>query len=544
MDFKKYSPLVCEWIQTVLDHVQNNAELTMRCCSDIIEYGKQAGDESLVGFGYFYYAQIYYSLNDGDHFFDAVGNAMGHLLTAGEWGFVAQCYNFLGITAMNRGNAPIALDYYLNGVNHCRKYGLPEVEAVLNINIGALDVTCGRYEQAQEFLERAFAYVDKDKENPARISLLMCIYCNLGKCLIAQGRVKMIADIQAKVGDEDFWSRTDDLDKLSFYMMETSYYHQVGNYLMRDEKIALVKELMPENMTILDMFDDFYDYMLILLAADKDEEFWTMIEILEPMVRKFNILNLQTRIISLKMKCYRKHQRNADYLRAAGLYYELHELMERETQGMVGSLMNIRRSLEIANEEKQEMLQENAALHAKSETDALTGIANRGKLNEYSERLLDRAVEKAYPLAVEILDIDYFKEFNDNYGHQAGDGCLVQVSEAIRAVAARHGGFCARYGGDEFVIIYEDISYEDAFSYEKELKEEILARNIEHQYSKAIPQVTISQGMSWGLPTKGSRVWDYLHMADILLYRVKRITRNNYCLNRLEGTDESIRIGE
>ena len=114
-------------------------------------------------------------------------------------------------------------------------------------------------------------------------------------------------------------------------MTAPAYYHGVGNNEKRNASIDTVARMMPDNMTLLDIFDDFYDFMLILLDADADEAFWKMIDILEPMVKSFKIINLQTKIISIKMKYYRKHNRNADYLRAAGLFYEMTKIMEKET---------------------------------------------------------------------------------------------------------------------------------------------------------------------------------------------------------------------
>ena len=175
--------------------------------------------------------------------------------------------------------------------------------------------------------------------------------------------------------------------------------------------------------------------------------------------------------------------------------------------------------------------------------DPLTGMANRLRLSEFSEEVFEKAYNQNIPLAVEMVDIDYFKEFNDNYGHQAGDECIKSIAGAIMGVAKAHGGFCARYGGDEFVIIYEGLSFEEAFMCEKELKKAVDALDIEHKFSKAIPQVTLSQGMCWDVPVKGNRMWDFLHAADENLYKIKKVTRNNYCINRLKAGESDVLIG-
>jgi len=115
---------------------------------------------------------------------------------------------------------------------------------------------------------------------------------------------------------------------------------------------------------------------------------------------------------------------------------------------MIANMLSVRRSLEHANEKRREMEKANERLLEKSETDPLTRLANRFRLNDYLERAFERARDDQRAFAVEILDIDYFKEYNDNYGHQAGDACIVAIADELRKMQSRDT-FCARYGGDD-----------------------------------------------------------------------------------------------
>ena len=134
MEFTEYNDIVKGWVQEVLDNHQKDAELTLKYCNDIIEYAGRTDDAKLLGFGYYYIAEVYYILNDGDSFFATVSKALSYLEKAGEWELIARSYNILGIIAMNRGNLPIAYDYYLNGLVYCRKLSAPEVEIIIKIN--------------------------------------------------------------------------------------------------------------------------------------------------------------------------------------------------------------------------------------------------------------------------------------------------------------------------------------------------------------------------------------------------------------------------
>ena len=82
----------------------------------------------------------------------------------------------------------------------------------------------------------------------------------------------------------------------------------------------------------------------------------------------------------------------------------------------------------------------------------MTGLANRYRLNAYSEKVLDYCYEHRLPLAMEILDIDFFKQYNDNYGHQQGDECIIAIADELKKMEDGQT-FCARYGGDEFMRV-------------------------------------------------------------------------------------------
>lgn len=142
--------------------------------------------------------------------------------------------------------------------------------------------------------------------------------------------------------------------------------------------------------------------------------------------------------------CYYKAIEDQDnFQKVAVTYYELSEEMEKENSVMVASMINMRNSLNNLAQINWEVEQENIALHRKSETDPLTGLYNRYKLNEYGEDAFIRAREQQTPLGIEILDIDYFKEYNDNYGHQAGDEALKMVSRMIMQMQHQGEVFCS-----------------------------------------------------------------------------------------------------
>ena len=181
---------------------------------------------------------------------------------------------------------------------------------------------------------------------------------------------------------------------------------------------------------------------------------------------------------------------------------------------------------------RKEIERTNLLLKQKSEQDALTGLNNRYKLNELAELAFHKAQSSGTPLAIEILDIDYYKEYNDNYGHQAGDEVLIRIADAIRSLEEYDGVHTARYGGDEFVVIYEGYSPEEVERMAQLLQDKIYELNIEHKFSAVSDRVSISQGLFHQIPSKINKLWDFLYGADMILYVVKRRGKNNYHLEK------------
>ena len=538
MEFSQYDTTVQKWIQTVLENRRSNAETVLDCCSRIIAHGVKTDDPKLMGFGCFYSGEIYYGLNDGIHFYQMMTEALAYLDRAEEWALMARCYNFLGIASMSRGNPSIALDYYMTGLKECDTYDLPMQKTMILMNMGLLYLDYEHYEDAQQAFLQAHEVLETQKDDERYAFYTYVFYGNMAECLVLQNRLEEAKPYLDHVNKTEYWNQADMIDRLFVSCVDVIYYHKLGDIRARDESVRMIHEKLPDNLTVLDIFNDFYRCCLVLLETDQDETFWRIIEVLEPQVVNFKIVNLHLKILSLKMKYYRKHGQNAEFLQAAGLYYELSERNEAVTRNMLSSMITLRKNLETMRKARMKAERKNLVLQERSEQDPLTRMANRFRLNAYAEEAFSYAQENRVPIAMEILDIDYFKEYNDNYGHQEGDRCLVAIANAITELVEEQNGFCARYGGDEFVIIYVNVTREKAVSCAAELRSRVMALKMEHRFSKALPIVTISQGICWGIPREGTRRWDFLHEADNMLYRVKKCTRNNYCVGGIEETGD------
>ncbi len=162
-------------------------------------------------------------------------------------------------------------------------------------------------------------------------------------------------------------------------------------------------------------------------------------------------------------------------------------------------------------------------LRDQSVRDVLTGLNNRRYLLETARRELLRAERGKHPVSVVTIDVDHFKAFNDNHGHDAGDTVLRHVGEILRALFTDEAVPC-RFGGEEFVVLLPGATIEDAVARAEELRARIEALTIRYADGQ-LPRVTISAGVA-AFPEAGSNLMDMLKLADAALYRAKQNGRN------------------
>ena len=158
--------------------------------------------------------------------------------------------------------------------------------------------------------------------------------------------------------------------------------------------------------------------------------------------------------------------------------------------------------------------------------DGLTGIFNRRKFDEYLESAWNLAVRISMPVSMILMDIDFFKQYNDLYGHQEGDHCLIQIAQALSKTIVRKTDFFARYGGEEFVCILPNTPIEDTFIIAEKLRESVRLLQIPHADSTVEKIVTISAGVASKFPTKNLSCSALIKAADEALYRAKETGRN------------------
>jgi diguanylate cyclase (GGDEF)-like protein len=161
--------------------------------------------------------------------------------------------------------------------------------------------------------------------------------------------------------------------------------------------------------------------------------------------------------------------------------------------------------------------------------DSLTNIPNRRFFNENFEKKYKEILRDKKSLALIMIDVDFFKLYNDNYGHWQGDECLRKVARTLRKNLKRPTDTVSRYGGEEFVVLLKDIDMDGAKKVVQSLIDAVANLKIEHKYSTVAEFVTISAGLSIKESDEDISKEDLLKMADNELYRAKESGRNKFC---------------
>ncbi len=172
-----------------------------------------------------------------------------------------------------------------------------------------------------------------------------------------------------------------------------------------------------------------------------------------------------------------------------------------------------------------------------SAIDGLTGIANRRKFDEWLEYEWRRARRAQIPISLLMADIDFFKSYNDHYGHLAGDDCLKRVAEIIKEIARRPADLPARYGGEEFALLLPETDASGALRVAGRLQERMKSANIPHDFSPVASYVTLSIGVSSAVPSDSRLCQELIESADRHLYAAKKSGRN-----RIEAGTISVKI--
>ena len=521
-----------ELLSIATENSWKDPERALEACREILSSDDGEMDPGIKGAAMYFAGEACYTKNDIDGTIHYISAALSCLDEAQEYVLSAKAGNLMAITAMTSGNALTALEYYLKALEVARKTDEKELENMILINMGNLYLNYSDFRLAESYYKESIEFMSGNKMIGNEAFYYLTDYLGLGNCALYRGDVD--AAIRCEKLLTEYVKQVDSPGvDLCFLSFRARLCHLLGEAAKRDNVIETFRKKLRWDLPLLDYFDDFYDYAKLLLAIHKEEDFCAIVDVLDNLAKKANIVKLRRKVTSLRIKYHKKKGNTEEYESEVEHFYKQTLALENINRTMMISMMSTRTELERERHlheeerrEKERLENEKREMARRAETDGLTGIHNRAKFNDYAPIAYTRALMAGRTFGIEILDIDYFKQFNDNYGHQMGDLCIITVASVLASLEKTDGVTVYRYGGDEFIVMYEGMDAQAVRVIGEHLKAVVESHNMPHEFSPVSNHVTISQGICVDSPRPDITVWDFLKCADNALYEVKKTSRN------------------
>lgn len=520
-----------EFLQPLMDEVMRirseNPERVVKLCKDII---KQSEGEYMYGnaFGEYFYAEACYRLNLPEELVSHAVKGLAIQKTFGFFELETRTYNLLGAYFVTTGELHTALGYYLEGTELATKHKMHHIVKIFNNNFGDLYLRQKDYEKAIYYFNKTNVLVDEHSDkmmSKVEEELTSMRYGNLIEAYIQLGEFQKAQNTcnEWLLSLNESYYRN---NKAMFYSILTRINYLLGKKEQGHSSSKLFFQCIMEKVDLTMLSDAYIPMGQFFIERNLLEEADYLIKFLKSIEHQSISPYHRVELCKLYVEYYKKTNETAHLFQTYEAYYQT--TLDYEMAMRVEKRKNMQVQIELhdAIKTQHHMMERNQELERISEYDELTGLANRYSMNKYCEQMFEEACDNNLKFGVIIVDIDYFKEYNDTYGHIEGDHCICSVAHMIKKSAENL--LTARFGGDEFLVM--GLNEEDDFMQEtaNRIREGIRELQIEHAGSKISNFVTVSQGIVNSIPSNTDTVYDYIHMADIALYKIKKSKRNSY----------------
>ncbi len=505
--------------ERILEVRYTDIEEENRLCKELLDIAEPNRDIYNCAFAHVYLLDSFLALGD-------YGSCAYHLIRAEELcrdnGYddlmVSLC-NFAGLYYCKMNNDRAAVRYHIDGIEIAEKLGDDEMKGTHYNNLGLVFAVREDWSTARDYFKLAADIVESDVV-PDNISYLISCLCNQAEMSVEMGDYKEACSVLEKC---DALNSTAAYDKIRVATGWMLYYSNIGDRenCLRKLKLIIADGFLeyPDKLFISFMLESVVEN---LLTVGERQEAKRYMDMLDSMGNESSIAN-RYHIQSMKIQYWKEERNQEEYGKALKEYYEIMKqlsLLDDETriQSMVSQIEIVR-----IKWERQEMHSENVELERLTQLDSLTGLYNRRYLNKLTLKTMQK--EDFTSLGYVMLDVDYFKQYNDFYGHFNGDRVLMDVAHVLKEAASEniHAG---RYGGDEFVCLCVNVTDDEMDAFVDKVLKGIARKNIVHEKSLCSDRITLSIGYHNEKADTGIIPEEILNAADHALYKVKQSGRN------------------
>lgn len=541
VDLKGLPQTVQNFIEETIRYRENGKCLDNETCQKVLEYAADTGSQKLAGLGLYYLAEYYWQNDRFESTMQCLSESVGYLKSSRMYELLARTYNMMGAVADRKNNRMVALSSYYNCLQYAEKYHFYYIQAMAESNIAYTLVRMRLREEAIQHYRIALECYEKSEKT-------YYLNCNKINCMVECGCCYM----HRQEVDEalQLWEKIQDIlqkEPDSYYSAITVEMYRIPCEILRgreDEAQRVSKQLL-EKLEGAEFFEEIKDNLVILagiLSLMPDEE------LLENLIRIIDEKHVEDHynifldLYPFKSRLLLKKGQISEYTEYTRRYFEIYEKYRQENREALINVMELQDRLKNATLDWANMQASNAALEDLAMHDELTGLANRAFLHEYLTSSFEHAYGEKEIMGVELMDVDFFKEYNDYYGHLAGDQCLKAIAGVLRKQQVPGKVFCARYGGDEFMVLYTGMTAEKIRRVSEDILREVRKLKIPHERSNCGKYVSVSQGVFARIPVGNNREWDFTSRADDLLYRTKNCGRDGICMSTEKDREHYIEI--
>lgn len=541
VDLKGLPQTVQNFIEETIRYRENGKCLDNETCQKVLEYAADTGSQKLAGLGLYYLAEYYWQNDRFESTMQCLSESVGYLKSSRMYELLARTYNMMGAVADRKNNRMVALSSYYNCLQYAEKYHFYYIQAMAESNIAYTLVRMRLREEAIQHYRIALdCYEKSEKTYYLNCNKINCMV-ECGCCYMHQQEVEEALQLWEKI--QDILQKEPD----SYYSAITVEMYRIPCEILkgREDEAQRVSKQLLEKLEGAEFFEEIKDNLVILagiLSLMPDEE------LLENLIRIIDEKHVEDHynifldLYPFKSRLLLKKGQISEYTEYTRRYFEIYEKYQQENREALINVMELQDRLKNVTLDWANMQASNAALEDLAMHDELTGLANRAFLHEYLTSSFEHAYGEKEIMGVELMDVDFFKEYNDYYGHLAGDQCLKAIAGVLRKQQVPGKVFCARYGGDEFMVLYTGMTAEKIRRVSEDILREVRKLKIPHERSNCGKYVSVSQGVFARIPVGNNREWDFTSRADDLLYRTKNCGRDGICMSTEKDREHYIEI--
>lgn len=503
-----------EILDVRFDDPKKEKELCIKMLSD-------SRDDYSKAFGWTYLGDACHTLGQIDNALLEFGKALEISEKNGYDDLLFVLYNMIGIIYMYNDNEQSALDYFFNGISLAEKMHDTMMNATLLSNIAYAYRGAGAYDKAEKMTDEFYQMICQAKDNESNVELdkigyetdKIWLYLHKNepeKAWELMQRKEIMEDtgVEKYINFATYYGMKDDGERCSGY-------------------IDAAMDALDSDINKFECILYQFEIIGIAINAGLYEKALQISYLAEDLMKECGNTGKWVKLMDYRISIYSALGRTEELNAAYAKYFEYDLKYTQEKKK--ASVTRVRRKIDLLHEidRKDEIEQRQADLSGKRGMDELTGLYNRWGLKKQIEKLRSEDDGQDTCLMVAIADVDFFKEYNDTYGHIAGDRCLKAVADILRHNVG-DAGIVGRYGGDEFLIAMRGRSQEQTEQLFDAIKEQLHDRDIKNIKSKVSDRVTITIG---GVVTELDCDMDFvtfMHEADTALYEVKNSSRNGY----------------